>query len=204
MLKLRGTPYSVCQYCQSLLLRNDATYESVGKVAQVPDDFSPMQLGVQGYFEGKHFSLIGRIRKSWEQGSWNEWCALFDDQRMGWLAEAQGDWVMCFEQPPESLRNAPSLKEIDRIEPGQKWYIGKQAYTVSDAKRVLCDAAEGELSDIDYKGQVLSSVDLRGAGMQFATVEFTSKEINVFAGRFIDFAECRFSGLRQLDGWVAP
>jgi len=183
------------------LLRNDASYEAVGKVAEVPDDFSPMQLGVQGYFENKHFTLIGRIRKSWEQGSWNEWCALFDDQRMGWLAEAQGDWVMCFEQPPDSLHNAPSLAEIDHIEPGQKWTIGKQAYTVTDAKRVTCDAAEGELSDIDYKGRVLSSVDLRGPGMLFATVEFTAKDISVFAGRMIDFAECRFSGLKQLDGW---
>jgi len=204
LLKLRGTPYGVCQYCQSLLLRNDATYEAVGKVAEVPDDFSPMQLGVQGYFEGKHFALIGRIRKSWEQGSWNEWCALFDDQRVGWLAEAQGDWVMCFEQPVQSLHNAPPINDIDRIEPGQVWYIGKQAYTVTDAKKVVCDAAEGELSDIDYKGQVLRSVDLRGAGVQFATVEFSARDINVFAGRLVDFAECRFSGLRQLDGWGTP
>lgn len=201
MLKLRGTPYGVCQYCQSLLLRSDASYEVVGKVAEVPDDFSPMQLGVQGYFENKHFTLIGRVRKSWEQGSWNEWCALFDDQRTGWLAEAQGDWVMCFEQPEESLHNAPAPNEIGNIEPGHTWYIGKQAFTVTDVKKVSCDAAEGELSDIDYHGQITCSVDLRGEGMLFATVEFTNKDRSVFAGRMIEFSECRFIGLRKLEGW---
>jgi hypothetical protein len=205
-LQLRGTPYGVCKYCQSLLLRSDTGYETVGKVAEVPDDFSPFQLGTQGYFENQHFALIGRVRKSWEQGSWNEWCALFDGpingQHYGWLGEAQGELVMCFEQPRDSLINAPALDKLDNIQTDEQWCIGGKNYAVSDTKQVTCDGAEGELADFDQQGQALLSVDLRGQGTTFATVEFGKDDISVFTGKFVEFAECRFSNLRQLDGWT--
>ena len=37
--------------------------------------------------------------------------------------------------------------------------------------------------------------------MTFATVEFSTKEFSVFTGKFVDFAQCKFQNLRQLDGW---
>jgi len=205
MLTIRGTPYGVCQYCQSLLVRSDVGYESIGKVAEVPDDFSPMQLGTHGYFENKHFTLIGRVRKIWEQGSWSEWCVLFDQlidgQRYGWLAEAQGDWVMNFEQPVTALQGAPNLSEVASIQPGDQWRIAGKPFEVTDIKQVTCAGAEGELADFDQHNQSLLSVDLRGDNMTFATVEFSTKEFSVFTGKFVDFAQCKFQNLRQLDGW---
>ena len=66
-----GAPYAVCRFCRSLLLRTDATLKSVGRVAAVPDDFSPLQLGVGGQFDRRPFTVVGRIRMVWEQGSWN-------------------------------------------------------------------------------------------------------------------------------------
>ncbi len=108
-----GAPYAVCRFCRSLLLRTDTSLQSVGRVAAVPDDFSPLQLGVSGQFDGHPFNVVGRIRKVWEQGSWNEWCVMFDAQRFGWLAEAQGDLVMTFERPAGSLENASGAKAPD-------------------------------------------------------------------------------------------
>jgi hypothetical protein len=194
-----GLPYGVCQYCQSLLVRSDASLAAVGKVAAVPEDVSPLQLGASGTYEGARFTLIGRVRKAWEQGSWSEWCAQFDDQRIGWLAEAQGDYVMTFEVrvAPYSV---PSVANMKKIRPGNAWLLQKKRFIVSDIKTVECIAAEGELARFDIGQREMLSIDLRGPGLEFATAEYTD-DVAVFVGSFVELTECAFQGLRQLPGW---
>jgi len=199
-----AAPYAVCPYCQSLLVRRDATLESIGRVADVPEDFSPLQLNTAGVFEGRRFTLIGRIRKAWEQGSWSEWCALFDDQRLGWLAEAQGDLVMTFERPLEQLTPQPKPGALARAKPGNNLTIEGRRFTVTDVKAVVLLGAQGELISCPPKGTAMKSIDVRGPGMEFGTIEVTADETSVFTGRFVEFAECRFSGLRALEGWTPP
>lgn len=196
-----GAPYAVCRFCRSLLLRTDSTLQSVGRVAAVPDDFSPLQLGVGGQFDGHPFNVVGRIRKVWEQGSWNEWCVMFDAQRFGWLAEAQGDLVMTFERPASSLEHAPAPAQAAEVAPGEAWRIGGRNFTVTDVKQVTCQGAEGELAGISsIQGEVVS-VDLHGAGLEFATVEFRGDVVSPYVGRFVEFDDCRFTNLRRIDGW---
>ncbi len=196
-----GTPYAVCRYCKALLVRNDVTVETLGRAANVPDDFSPLQIGVVGRYDGRQFSVVGRLRKVWEEGSWNEWCVLFEDQHFGWLAEAQGDWVMTFEQPADSFDGIPSQAQAAGIEPGTSWRIAGRSFSVTDVKKVSCQGAEGELTEAFVAGEAVLSIDLRGTGLEFATVEFRHAGIKAFVGRFVEFADCRFSNLRRLDGW---
>jgi hypothetical protein len=186
-----------------LLVRRDASLEAIGRVAEVPDDFSPLQLDVTGQFEGRRFTLIGRIRKAWEQGSWSEWCAMFDDQQLGWLAEAQGDLVMTFERPIEQLSPRVSVAQLRGAAPGNPFRIDGRVFSVSDVKSVTCVGAQGELGSAPKPGTAMLSIDLRGPGLQFATLEVDGDSIYLFGGRYVDFAECRFGGLRALEGWSA-
>jgi hypothetical protein len=195
-----AAPYAVCGFCQSLLVRRDATLESIGRVAEVPEDFSPLQLDASGLFDGHRFRLVGRIRKAWEQGSWNEWCAAFDDGRFGWLAEAQGDLVMTFERPLDSLSPSQTTAALRSISPGASFDIGQRLFTVSDVKQVTCLGAQGELLSCPVEGTEMLSIDLRGPGMEFGTLEVT-QEVHVFTGRMVEFAEFRFTGLKPLEGW---
>ena len=201
-----AAPYAVCPYCQSLLVRRDATLESIGRVAEVPEDFSPLQLNVSGLFDGKRFTLIGRQRKAWDQGSWSEWCALFDDQRLGWLAEAQGDLVMTFERKPQLFTPVPGKANLDGVQPGAVFKLGDRRFTVTDVKSVICLGAEGELlsSPPPPGGIQMMSIDMRGPGLEFGTLESSAAGVSVFTGRYVDFTECRFSGLRALEGWRPP
>ena len=189
-----AAPYTVCPYCRSMLVRRDASLEAIGRVAQVPDDISPFQLQTAGSFERRHFTLVGRIRKSWSQGSWSEWCADFDEPQFGWLAEAQGDLVMTFEQP---LQSALPLELI----PGTRLNIRGQPYTVCDVKAVDVTAAEGELTSGAITGMSMTSIDLRGPGLQFATIEIADTRPRLYVGRYVEFEECGFSNLRALEGW---
>lgn len=188
-----AAPYAVCAYCRSLLVRTDVGLESVGRVAMVPDDFSPLQVGTRGQFDTRAFRLIGRIRKVWSEGSWNEWCAQFSDGTLGWLAEAQGDLVMTFERP---ISLAPQSFAADAVVT-----LEGQRFQVSDIKQVSCAGAEGELASYAPDAKAMTSIDLRGPGLAFATIERSDKT-RVFVGRFVDFAECRFEQLRVMDGWA--
>jgi hypothetical protein len=191
-------PYTVCAYCNSLLVRRDVSLESLGRVASVPDDFSPFKLGTSGTFEKQPFTLVGRIRKTWSEGSWNEWCALFPERRLGWLAEAQGDLVMTFERP--GALDEQQLGPLDRLNPDAIVPLDGRRFQVSDIKQVQCAAAEGELASFALDLAPMTCIDLRGPGVSFATLE-RSDRLHVFIGRFIEFEECRFTGLRQMDGW---
>jgi hypothetical protein len=197
-----AAPYSVCSHCQSLLVRKDVSLESLGRVAQVPEDFSPLQLHTTGTFEKRHFTLIGRIRKAWDEGSWNEWCALFDDQTLGWLAEAQGDLVMTFEAPLRAFGSTPSTESLRRALAGDLVPLNGKRFTVSDVKQVTCTGAEGELGAGLPFGAAMSSIDLTGPGLEFATIEITAANaLHLFMGRYVEFTEVQFTGLRALGGW---
>jgi hypothetical protein len=201
-----AAPFAVCPYCRTMLIRREASLESIGTIAEVPDDFSPLQLGTSGFFEGARFTLIGRVRKAWEQGSWSEWCAQFTDQRLGWLAEAQGELVMTFERPVSAIAPAQDIASLRKAAPGNTYAISKRRFTVTDVKTIGCLGAEGELASgpPPRRGTSMKSIDLRGAGLEFGTFEVDDDGISVFVGRFVDFEECRFSGLRALDGWKPP
>jgi Domain of unknown function (DUF4178) len=196
-----AAPYAVCPYCRSLLVRRDAVLESIGRVAEVPQDLSPLQLQTSGVFERQHFTLIGRIRKTWDEGSWSEWCANFDQPEFGWLAEAQGDLVMTFEHPLSELEAAAGPDLLQRAAPGASIAIAGQSFTVSDVKAVSVTAAEGELTSAAITGMSMTSIDLRGPGVKFATIEIADQCTRLYVGRFVEFDECKFSNLRALEGW---
>lgn len=196
-----AAPYTVCSHCQSLLIRRDVTLESLGRVAQVPEDFSPLQLYTGGTFEKRHFTLVGRIRKAWDEGSWSEWCAYFDDQRPGWLAEAQGDLVMLFERPLSAFATPPSLQKLNEIKVGDAFQLDGRRFTVTDVKKVICLGAEGELAAGLTLNAPMLSIDLHGPAFELATIEVADRTISLFMGRYVEFAECRFTNLRALSGW---
>jgi len=195
-----AAPFVVCSHCQSLLVRRDASLESIGRVAEVPDDLSPLQLRTQGYFETRHFSLVGRIRKVWSEGSWNEWCASFDGGELGWLAEAQGDLVMTFAKALAALAAEPPPAALAGAAPGTVVPIEGRPFTISDVKQVHCVGAQGELGESAIE-PACTSIDLRGPRLAFATLEIAGQDVKLFVGRFVEFGECRFTGLRALSGW---
>ena len=64
---------AICEFCRSTLVRQGAALENIGKMAEVIEDASPLQLGTEGRYKGVHFALIGRIQYRYASGSWNEW-----------------------------------------------------------------------------------------------------------------------------------
>jgi len=97
--------FAVCGHCRSSIVRKDFQLETFGTMAELPPDLSALQIGTTGHFDGNSFTLIGRLRLHWGEGSWTEWCADFGNGRIGWIAEVMGYFAVSFEKDaPEAAR----------------------------------------------------------------------------------------------------
>ena len=177
------------------MLRRDTAVESIGKMAELPADITPLQIGTTGSHKGVHFALIGRVRMAWDDGNWNEWCMMRDDGSRAWLAEAQGSLAINAEAAGEDLpRITPAL--------GSAFTFESVKYKVTDIKNVSIVACEGELPYIAKSGTKRNSVDLTGPKGAFASLEYEAAETpRLFIGQYASFNELKFSNLRELPGW---
>lgn len=192
--KSRFSVFQVCPYCASMLLRTDKDLESLGKTASLPPDMSPFQLGTTGQIDRRHFTIIGKQRMVYDDGNWNEWYIVFDDQTYGWLGEAQGFLMV---STPVSF-SAPELKSISN---GRVVSVNGKSFEVEDIKTVTCGGSLGELPVNGMKGMRVTSVDLTGEGETFANLVYSDDGTEVYVGRYADFDEMKFQNLREIDGW---
>ena len=51
-----------------MVVRTASGVENLGKVAEIQQDGSPLQLGVQGEYGGKSFEIVGRIQLTYGDG----------------------------------------------------------------------------------------------------------------------------------------
>jgi hypothetical protein len=216
--------YSVCPYCSTMVVRTDVDVESIGVMAQLPDDMSPIQVGTQGYYGKLHFGVIGRMKVSWPAGTWNEWFIVFDDASYGWLAEAQGAFAVCrlYEQPlPSELvawvhrwtkvsdreetgyRTPREREELEQtLKPGFEFKLDKSTWIITDIKTATCVGSEGELPGVAPIGKEIRSIDLMGANFGFGTLEVSDGNVKLFIGRYLEWDELRISYARELEGWT--
>jgi hypothetical protein len=194
----------VCPYCRSLIVRHDKDVEAMGKMAEVPDDISPFQIGTEGSYNRVQFALIGRVRMAWEDGGWNEWFLWFNDGRSGWLAEAQGFLAISFklDDADSTLKCFVTTKK-QPLSLGQYININGQAFSVADLKEAESVTCEGELPSVVKKGQKTFSADLISNDGKFASIEFDEdwRPQQIFVGSYLEFDALSFSHLRELPGW---
>ena len=188
--------FAVCSYCRSTIVRHDLNVEDLGKMAQLNDEWSPMQLSTRGVFNGEVFVLVGRVVLSWERGKWNEWFLSYDAGRnFGWLSEAQGHYCLTF---PVTGTKIPERGELV---PGAQIELNGTLFQVNDCKEAGVAYSEGELPFRATAGTKTSSIDLSAKDGGFATIDFTGGECHLFVGSFCTFDELKFDNVRQIPGW---
>ena len=182
---------AICEFCRSTLVKQGANLEDIGKMAELVEDASPLQLGSEGRYKGVHFALIGRIQYRYQSGAWNEWYCLFDDQRTGWLSDAMGTYLVTF------LRRPRELPPIEALEPGREVKLDGKPYQVANIERAQVIAGQGELPFKVGAGWEGVFVDLRGDGGTFATIDYSETPPLLFAGAQLPFESFKFQNLRD-------
>lgn len=192
----------VCPSCRSLIVRKDKDVEAIGKMAALPDDISPFQIGTQGIYMGAHFGLIGRMKIGWEDGCWNEWFMFVDSGKKGWLEEAQGFLAISFEEPaPDSIKKTLEAPKLGRLVS-----LSGKPFSIADIKETECIGCEGELPMTATKGLKSTMIDLISGDGEFASAEHDEEtgETRFYRGQYLEFNQLHFSQLRELPGWKMP
>lgn len=182
---------AVCGYCKSTLIRHDQDLENLGRMADLMEDASLLQLGAEGRYRNSHFALIGRIQLRYQQGVWNEWHLLFDNQQSGWLSEANGNYVLTFPSPaPERI------PAFDATEVGHSLQLHGQDFQIVNKETSTCIAGEGELPFKVGAGYEAPVIDLSNE-QNFATLDYSETPPLLFIGEQIELGALAMTGLRE-------
>ncbi|MBC7930606.1 MAG: DUF4178 domain-containing protein, partial [Rubrivivax sp.] len=173
----------VCEFCNSVVARTDRGIEDVGKVADVVESGSPLEVGLRGVYLGVAFELTGHVQLAHAAGGfWDEWYAHFSDGRWGWLAEAQGRFYLTFQiQVPRPQLLPP----FDSLQLGQPIMAipAAQPPVVAEKGTARMLAAEGEIPYLVTPGETYSYADLSGQAGVFGTLDYGEQPPLVFVGR---------------------
>jgi Domain of unknown function (DUF4178) len=190
--------YTVCSYCGSMVIRSGPAVEAIGKMALLPEDISPLQVGTTLIHADRHFTLLGRYRMGWADGAWTEWF-MDDGSSQAWLAHAQGFLSVAFEHElPPALAAAPWPALGDELT------VDANTYRVTDLKQATCIGSEGELPFAAIPGRVVHYADMTGRSAGFASLEQSDDGRQLYTGMNVGFEGLRFDNLRPVEDWTPP
>ena len=188
--------HAVCPYCQSTVVRSGEVLQRVGRMAEVFDDHSPLQLMASGriLLDGKEqpFTLIGRLQYKGDEGSWAEWIAWLQDGTAATLAEDNGAYV--FTRPTTLGREPP---EPERFRVGMTTAVAGKPFSVAANVRAQLVAAEGELPRLPPLGQPFQVVELRSDDGEVLSIDYGSHPPQAQRGRAVRIEDLRMQGLKD-------
>ncbi len=184
--------HAVCGFCQSTVVRQGDVLARIGKMAELFDDHSPLQLFATGSYNKRSFTLIGRLQYKTAEGTWAEWNVMFDDGQTGWLAEDNGAYV--FTQPNTQARNMPPA---DRYRVGNQVGVNGKPFSVASNVSAQLISAQGELPKLPPLGQPFDVVELRSASGEVISIDYTGTPPVVSQGTAVLLDDLALKGLKE-------
>ena len=184
---------AVCSFCRSTLLRDGDALRKIGVSAELIEDYSPLQLGAAGRYSGEAFTLVGRLQFGYAQGTWNEWHALFDSGRSGWLSEDNGSFVLAFDAKLDER-----LPQAHELVLGTQQVLAGQAWSVAALTTAQVLAAQGELPRPPTLQREFLIAELRNARDEVGTLDYSDADRPQWSvGCPVRLTELAMTGLRE-------
>ena len=177
-------------------MRDGDTLSRIGKMAELFNDFSPLQLQASGVYQGRPFTLVGRLQYKYAQGTWTEWYAVQDDGQPGFLSEDNGAYVFSL---PTSLQRAVPPAENFRV--GATTAINAKPFSVASNEQVALLSAQGELPRLPALGAPFAMVELRSADGDVLSIDYGTAAAGgapaLSLGRSVLLDELKLTGLKE-------
>ena len=188
--------HAVCGFCRSTVVRDGEVLRRLGKMAELFNDHSLLQLGAGGRYEGLGFALVGRLQVRYSAGVWTEWQAVFDDGSTGGLSEDNGAYV--FSRPTSLQREVPAAAQF-RV--GATTAVSGKLYAVTFNESVALVSAQGELSHLPPLNQPFDTVELRSqgdaSGGEVLSIDYGGGPPTLSLGRAVLLDDLQMTGLRS-------
>ena len=192
--KSAASVMAVCEFCKTTVLKDADSVRNLGKMSEVLEDYSPLQIGTSGQFAQRGFSVIGRIQLKYADGYWNEWYVLFDDGSNAWLSDASGQYTLTFAKPTDV-----ALPLFEKLVPGHVMTLSGQVYATSDVRTAQCTGGQGELPFKVGQGWVAKVADFRSAD-RFLSLDYSDPgPPKVYVGQAVQLADLKAQLLRDAD-----
>ena len=194
--------HAVCGYCQSTVVRSGEVLSRIGKMSELFDDHSPLQLHATGRVKlgglnalPQAFTLIGRLQYKSEAGTWTEWVASLDDGQLASLGEDNGAYVFT-----RTIDAGRALPEAARFRVGAQTAINGQPYQVAFSGPVHLLSAQGELPPLPPLGEAFAMVELRSldgqGGGEVLSIDYSHQPPHVERGRAVQLEDLQMQGLK--------
>ena len=159
--------HAVCGYCQSTVVRQGETLSRIGKMAELFDDHSPLQLMASGTWKPGAFTLIGRLQYKYGEGTWTEWHALFNDgsQRLSERRQRR----LCV-QPPAGVQRAMPDAATFRV--GAHHDAERQVLSRGVQHRGVRAVGAGGVAAFAGLGTPFAMVELRSAEGEVLSIDY--------------------------------
>lgn len=166
----------VCDFCQTVVAREGAHLESLGKVAELVDTESPLKVGLSGRYSGSPFTVVGRLQKSNGGGTWDEWYLRFEDEREAWLAESEGEWKLLFPMVNVAPPKVSALQVLG------SFTLREKTFVVEERNSAVTVSAEGELPTYNARHDYVDATGPKGV---FCTLDEAEGTVEAFVGSFV-------------------
>jgi len=166
-----ASAFAVCSFCKSTIVRDGEALRKTGESAELFDDHSPLQLGAGGTYQGAAFTLVGRLQYRYNEGTWNEWHALFESGKSGWLSEDNGRYVMAFDAPL-----AATVPPAAALRPGAPQIVNGDGFVVASVTVAKLIAAQGELPSPPETQRGFVVADLRSTRGEVGTLDYSDAQ----------------------------
>lgn len=190
------SPYAVCSYCRSTVVREGEVLRRIGQMAELFDDHSPLQRFASGRIalDGHTlaFTLVGRLQYRGDAGVWSEWIAALDDGSTATLGEDNGAYV--FTRP---LATDAGLPDVQRLPLGTTTSFDGQLWSVAYTGSAQLIAAEGELPRLPPLGQPFALVELRSADGEVLSIDYGAQPPRAERGRAVQLDDLQLKGLKD-------
>jgi len=186
----------ICNYCRSAVARTDRDLRDLGKVAELVETGSPLDVGIRGKWRDIPFELTGRAQLGHEMGGqWDEWYATFSNGWLGWLAEAQGRFYLTFQRQIPEPGQLPAFDQLQlgQTIPGLPW---PTPMMVAETGRAKALGAKGEIPYLLTPGETYYYADLSGANGSFGTLDYNETPPLVFLGQETSLAQLGITSTR--------
>nr|WP_315495920.1 DUF4178 domain-containing protein [uncultured Rhodoferax sp.] len=190
--------HAVCGFCQSTVVRNGDVLQRIGKMAELFDDHSLLQLGAGGTWNGQSFTLLGRLQYKYGEGTWTEWHAVLGDGSSGFLSEDNGAYVFTTAQAVQR-----EMLPAERFRVGATTAINGKSFTVASNQSVALIAAQGELPRLPELGTNFAMVELRSQAVdakgvgEVLSVDYSSQPPSVSLGKSVLLEDLKLTGLKD-------
>jgi endogenous inhibitor of DNA gyrase (YacG/DUF329 family) len=188
-----ASTHAVCGYCQSTIVRDGESLSRIGKMSEVFDDYSPLQILSQGKFNSVGFTVVGRLQYKYRDGTWSEWLCALDDGSTASLSEDNGSFV--WSKTASTQRTLPKP---------QQWVIGNitaingRSYSVASIEEVSLMSAQGELPKLPPMGTSFTVVELRSANGEVISIDYSAEPPTLSSGVAVSLENLQLTGLRDL------